>query len=64
MTEMRGQPEDLGYATPPRPRRAQPPDSIQSLLEVIDDRLSAIERHLGIIRPAPDTGPENVVPPS
>jgi ATP-dependent Clp protease ATP-binding subunit ClpA len=48
--------------------RWQSPDAIQTLLEKIDERLSAIERHLGITREDPGAGeaggPENVVPPS
>jgi hypothetical protein len=43
-----------------RPRRVAIPDPVQALLESIDERLSAIERHLGI-NPG---GPENVIPPS
>jgi hypothetical protein len=35
-------------------------DPVQAALDSIDDRLSAIERHLGI----DPGGPENVVPPS
>jgi hypothetical protein len=35
-------------------------DPVQALLDSIDDRLSAIERHLGLDA----GGPENVVPPS
>ena len=48
--------------------RWQSPDAIQALLEKIDERLSAIERHLGISPEDPGAGqaggPENVVPPS
>jgi ATP-dependent Clp protease ATP-binding subunit ClpA len=54
--------------------RWQSPDAIQALLEKIDERLSAIERHLGIAREDPGSGeaggtseaggPGNVVPPS
>jgi len=43
-----------------RPRRAAISDPVQALLDSIDDRLSAIERHLGM----DSSGPENVVPPS
>jgi hypothetical protein len=35
-------------------------DPVQALLDSIDDRLSAIERHLGM----DSGGPGNVVPPS
>jgi hypothetical protein len=35
-------------------------DPVQALLDSIDNRLSAIERHLGM----DSGGPENVVPPS
>jgi ATP-dependent Clp protease ATP-binding subunit ClpC len=43
-----------------RPRRVAISDPVQALLDSIDDRLSAIERHLGL----DPGGPENVVPPS
>ena len=43
-----------------RPRRVAISDPVQALLDSIDDRLSAIERHLGM---SPG-GPENVIPPS
>lgn len=43
-----------------RPRRVAISDPVQALLDSIDDRLSAIERHLGM----DPGGPENVVPPS
>jgi ATP-dependent Clp protease ATP-binding subunit ClpC len=43
-----------------RPRRVATSDPLQALLDSIDDRLSAIERHLGM----DPGGPENVVPPS
>jgi ATP-dependent Clp protease ATP-binding subunit ClpC len=43
-----------------RPRRVAISDPVQALLDSIDDRLSAIERHLGLDA----GGPENVVPPS
>ena len=49
--EIESQPEDRGgYSAPLRLRmRSDPPsEQIQSLLEAIDRRLSAIERHLGI----------------
>jgi hypothetical protein len=35
-------------------------DPVQALLDSIDDRLSAIERHLGM----DSGGPGNVIPPS
>jgi ATP-dependent Clp protease ATP-binding subunit ClpA len=54
--EIEDNPEDRGYSPPPRPRRVQLPDTVLSLLETIDDRLSAIELHLGITRPGSDTG--------
>ncbi len=43
-----------------RARRVAISDPVQALLDSIDDRLSAIERHLGM-NPG---GPENVIPPS
>ena len=43
-----------------RPRRVALSDPVRALLDSIEDRLSAIERHLGL---DPD-GPENVIPPS
>jgi len=43
-----------------RPRRVAISDPVQVLLDSIDDRLSAIERHLGM----DSGGSENVVPPS
>ena len=43
-----------------RPRRVAMSDPVRALLDSIDDRLSAIERHLGM----DSGGPENVVPPS
>jgi ATP-dependent Clp protease ATP-binding subunit ClpA len=46
--ETEAHPEDLEPAPPPRPQRAQLPGAAQHLLDTIDDRLSAIERHLGI----------------
>jgi hypothetical protein len=33
-------------------------DSVQGLLDTIDDRLSAIERHLGITPPVPEAADE------
>jgi ATP-dependent Clp protease ATP-binding subunit ClpC len=59
IAEIEAQPEGLGYSSPPpRPRRAPLPGAVQGLLEQIDDRLSAIEQHLGIARRAPDAGSE------
>ena len=43
-----------------RARRTATSDPVQSLLDSIDDRLSAIERHLGM----DSGGPGNVIPPS
>ena len=57
IAEIEAQPEGLGYSSPPpRPRRAPLSGTVQGLLEQIDDRLSAIEQHLGIARPVPDAG--------
>jgi ATP-dependent Clp protease ATP-binding subunit ClpC len=49
----------------PRPRRDPLPHQVQALLGRIEERLSAIERHLGIDAGEGGlTGPGNVVPPS
>jgi ATP-dependent Clp protease ATP-binding subunit ClpC len=60
-------PRQVQIVRPSRIRR-QSPDTIHALLEKIDKRLGAIERHLGITREDPEPGeadgPENVVPPS
>ncbi len=70
IAEIEDHPDDQGSLPPLHPRRTELPDVIQGLLDAIDDRLSAIERHLGIARPGeqaaqPDAGdPENVIPPS
>jgi ATP-dependent Clp protease ATP-binding subunit ClpA len=75
ISEIEENPEDRDYPPPLRLRPAQLHDPVQGLLEEIDDRLSAIEVHLGIARPVPgagaeaeagesSAGPENVVPPS
>lgn len=94
ITEIEDQPErPLGSpipAAPPPQRRGGLPDAVYGLLEDIESRLRAIERHLGITPPAeggtgtdtedatgkdtedgtgsaagrPDSGPENVIPPS
>jgi ATP-dependent Clp protease ATP-binding subunit ClpA len=58
--EIEDHPEDQGSFPPPRPPRAEP-EVVRGLLEEIDGRLSAIERHLGIARPGdqaaqPDAG--------
>jgi ATP-dependent Clp protease ATP-binding subunit ClpC len=53
-------PEGKEYPPLLRPRRVAISDPLQALLDSIDDRLSAIERHLGM----DPGGPENVVPPS
>jgi ATP-dependent Clp protease ATP-binding subunit ClpA len=64
MAQTASRPEEQQY--PPllrprvRPRRVAISDPVQALLDSIDDRLSAIERHLGL----DPGGPENVVPPS
>jgi len=55
--ELRDQPEE-GKDVPPAERERQQlkvflRDTVQGLLDTIDDRLSAIERHLGITRPVP-----------
>jgi ATP-dependent Clp protease ATP-binding subunit ClpC len=65
MAETESRPEGQEYPSlplrpPMRPRRVAISDPVQALLDSIDDRLSAIERHLGM---SPG-GPENVVPPS
>ena len=64
MAETASRPEGQQY--PPllrprmRPRSVAISDPLRALLDSIDDRLSAIERHLGM---SPG-GPENVIPPS
>ncbi len=64
MVETENRPEGLEYPPPlrprTRPRRTAMFDPVQALLDSIDDRLSAIERHLGM----DSGGPENVIPPS
>jgi ATP-dependent Clp protease ATP-binding subunit ClpA len=42
------------FPAPPRQRRVQLPEAVDRLLEEIEGRLSAIERHLGIIPPEAD----------
>jgi len=69
--EMRQQPEPV---TPVRPTRVVPPDlgmflrtTLPGLLTSIEERLTAIERCLGLDEPGhlgAAGGPENVVPPS
>lgn len=49
-------PEDSGEYSPPPRRRLRPHSAVLDLLDTIDERLSAIERQLGIARPDPDTG--------
>ena len=62
--EIASRPEGQEYPSLPRtrmrPRRAAISDPVQALLDSIDERLSAIERHLGM----DSGGPGNVVPPS
>jgi ATP-dependent Clp protease ATP-binding subunit ClpC len=64
MVETESWPEGLEYPPPlqprMRPRHTATSDRVQALLDSIDDRLSAIERHLGL----DSGGPENVIPPS
>ena len=71
--EIEDHPDDHGSSATPRPGRAQLSDAVRGLLDTIDDRLTAIERHLGMAPPGtvsrtdniPGGGrPENVVPPS
>jgi ATP-dependent Clp protease ATP-binding subunit ClpC len=73
ISEIEDNPEDRDDSPPLRLGHARLHDPVQDLLTEIDDRLSAIEVHLGIARPVPDAGagagessarPENVVPPS
>jgi ATP-dependent Clp protease ATP-binding subunit ClpC len=56
--EMEDDPEDRGGFSPPR--RAESPSAVQTLLDTIDERLSAIERQLGIAggSGSADTGSE------
>jgi ATP-dependent Clp protease ATP-binding subunit ClpC len=64
IVETESRPEGLEYSPPlrleARQRRMAVTDPVQALLDSIDDRLSAIERHLGM----DSGGPENVIPPS
>jgi ATP-dependent Clp protease ATP-binding subunit ClpC len=59
--QIENHPEDREHSPPPRPRRLQVSEQVQVMLDTIDDRLTAIERHLGIARPEdeaaqPDAG--------
>ena len=58
--EIEDDPEDRGGFSPPRPQRAEVPNAVQTLLDTIDERLSAIERQLGIAGDSgsADTGSE------
>ena len=62
--ETESRPEGLEYSPPlrvrQRARRTAMSDPVRTLLDSIDDRLSAIERHLGL----DSGGPGNVIPPS
>jgi ATP-dependent Clp protease ATP-binding subunit ClpA len=60
LAETASRPEGQQYPPLVRPRRVAISDPLQALLDSIDDRLSAIERHLGM----DPGGPENVIPPS
>jgi ATP-dependent Clp protease ATP-binding subunit ClpA len=57
MMEIEDQPETPADSARLRPRHTQVTDTVQEvqgLLDAIDDRLTAIERHLGILQPVPD----------
>ena len=64
IVETESRPEGLEYSQTlrmqMRPRRMAMSDPVRALLDSIDDRLGAIERHLGM----DSGGPENVIPPS
>jgi ATP-dependent Clp protease ATP-binding subunit ClpC len=71
VAETESRPEGLEYSPAPRvrtsslrvrtrARRTATSDPVQALLDSIDDRLSVIERHLGM----DSGGPGNVIPPS
>jgi ATP-dependent Clp protease ATP-binding subunit ClpC len=80
LEEIGKHPEELAYSAPlhtprasPRVRREPRLDQVQALLGRIEERLSAIERHLGIEpghgglagqEAGQEAGPENVIPPS
>jgi ATP-dependent Clp protease ATP-binding subunit ClpC len=49
--EIEDHPEDQDSGPPMHPRRTELPNMVQGLLDTIDERLSVIERHLGIARP-------------
>jgi ATP-dependent Clp protease ATP-binding subunit ClpC len=54
--ETQDDPEERDEAPALRLRRPELSDMVLGLLDSIDDRLTAIERHLGISRPAAETG--------
>jgi len=56
--EIEEDPDNGGGSAPLRPQRAELPNAVQALLDTIDDRLTAIELHLGIAHPGPDAGAE------
>jgi hypothetical protein len=64
IAETESRPEGLEYSPSLRvrtlARAAAVSDPVPALLDSIDDRLSAIERHLGM----DSGGPGNVIPPS
>ena len=64
IAETASRPEGQEYPPAPRsrvrPRRVAASDPVQAALDSINDRLTAIERHLGM----DPGGPENVIPPS
>jgi ATP-dependent Clp protease ATP-binding subunit ClpC len=64
IAEIQSRPEGPERSAPmrlrKRARRTAISDPVQALLDSIDDRLKAIERHLGM----DPGGPENVIPPS
>ncbi len=54
--ETQENPEERDEAPAPRLRRPELSDMVLGVLDTIEDRLTAIERHLGISRPAAETG--------
>ena len=69
--EIEDHPEDQGSLLPRSAAARSASDAVLGLLDTIDDRLSAIERHLGLARPGRPGGSartretaENVIPPS
>ena len=60
--EMEEEPDNGGGSAPLRPPRAELPNAVQALLDTIDDRLTAIELHLGIARPGRLPTPGTPVP--